>query len=143
MKPKASEEFSKLVRFSITVPEDLLNEFESGYYSENHENRSEAIRSLMRGYISNERWKSGNKKIFATVTIVYDHHIPELAGKLTEAQHDCGDVILCSTHVHINHRTCLECVIMKGFSDEIRKFESALKNIRGIKSFNINVSSEI
>ena len=140
MKPKVSE---KLVRFSVTVPEDLLNEFESGYYSENHENRSEAIRGLMRGYISNVRWKTGNKKIFATVTIVYDHHISELTAKLTEAQHDCGDVILCSTHVHINHTTCLECVIMKGFSDEIRKFESALKNIRGIKSFNINFSSEI
>ena len=140
---KTSDEQARLVRFSITVPEDLLNEFESGYYSENHGNRSEAIRNLMRGYVSNERWKSENQKIFATVTIVYDHHIPELAGKLTEAQHDCGDVILCSTHVHINHATCLECVIMKGFSGEIQKFITALKNIRGIKSFNVNVSSEI
>ena len=132
-----------LVRFSVTVPEDLLNEFESEYFSENRENRSEAIRNLMRGYISNERWKSGNKKIFATITIVYDHHIPELAGKLTEAQHDCGEIILCSTHVHINHQTCLECIITKGFSNEIQKFIAALKNIRGIKSLNVNVSSEI
>jgi len=140
---KTSDGQSRLVRFSITVPEDLLNEFEGGYYSENHGNRSEAIRALMRGYVSNGRWKSENQKIFATVTIVYDHHAPELAGKLTEAQHDCGDVILCSTHVHVNHATCLECVIMKGFSGEIRKFITALKNIRGIKSFNVNVSSEI
>ena len=132
-----------LIRFSVTVPEDLLNEFESEYFSENRENRSEAIRNLMRGYISNERWKTGNKKIFATVTIVYDHHIPELTGKLTEAQHDCGEIILCSTHVHINHETCLECVITKGFSNEIQKFITALKNIRGIKSLNVNVSSEI
>lgn len=132
-----------LIRFSVTVPEDLLNEFESEYFSENRENRSEAIRNLMRGYISNERWKTGNKKIFATVTIVYDHHIPELTGKLTEAQHDCGEIILCSTHVHINHETCLECVITKGFSSEIQKFITALKNIRGIKSLKVNVSSEI
>ena len=134
---------NNLIRFSVTIPEDLLNEFESDYYSENRANRSEAIRNLMRGYVSNERWKSENQKIFATVTIVYDHHIPELAGKLTEAQHDCGDVILCSTHVHINHETCLECVITKGFSNEIQKFIAALKNIRGIKSLNVNVSSEI
>ena len=134
---------SKLIRFSVTVPEDLLNEFESDYYSENRDNRSEAIRNLMRAYISNERWKTGNKKIFATVTIVYDHHIPELASKLTEVQHDCGEIILCSTHVHINHTTCLECVITKGFSNEIQKFITALRNIRGIKSLNLNVSSEI
>ena len=133
----------KLVRFSITVPEDLLNEFESEYYSENRENRSEAIRNLMRNYVANERWKTGNKKIFATITIVYDHHIPELTGKLTAAQHDCGEIIICSTHVHINHSTCLECVITKGFSNEIQKFIAALKDIRGIKSINVNVSSEI
>lgn len=134
---------SKLVRFSITVPEDLLAEFESDYYSEHRENRSESIRDLMRGYISNERWKTGNKKVFATVTIVYDHHISDLTGKLTEVQHDFGELILCSTHVHINHETCLECVITKGFSKEIQEFIAALKNIRGIKSLNVNVSSEI
>ena len=134
---------NKLIRFSVTVPEDLLNEFESSYYSENRENRSEAVRNLMRGYVSNERWKCGNREIFATITIVYDHHLPEVTGKLTAAQHDSGDIIICSTHVHINHSTCLECVITKGLSMDIQKFIEALKNIRGIKSFNVNVSSEI
>ena len=134
---------SKLVRFSVTIPEDLLNEFENEYYSENRENRSEAIRNLMRSYVAGERWKTGNKEIFATVTIVYDHHMPELTGKLTAAQHDCGGIIICSTHVHITHTTCLECVITKGLSSEIQKFIAALKNIRGIKSLNVNVSSEI
>ena len=133
----------KLVRFSITIPEDLLKEFESSYYSGERENRSEAIRNLMRGYISNERWKNNDKEIFATITIVYDHHLPELTRKLTAAQHDCGEIIICSTHVHINHSTCLECVITKGLTKDIQKFVETLKNIRGIKSFNVNVSSEI
>ena len=134
---------SQLIRFSITVPEDLLNEFESSYYAENRENRSEAIRNLMRRYVSDKRWKNGNKEIFATITITYDHHLPELTEKLTAAQHDNGEIIICSTHVHINHATCLECIITKGLSDDINKFIEALKNIRGIKSVNVNVSSEI
>ncbi|MBQ6775925.1 MAG: nickel-responsive transcriptional regulator NikR [Synergistaceae bacterium] len=136
-------ESSKLVRFSVTVPENLLAEFESSYYAESRDNRSEAVRNLMREYISRERWKLGNREIFATITITYDHHMPELTGKLTAAQHDCGDVIICSTHVHINHETCLECVITKGLSDDIQKFIEALKNIRGVKSLNVNVSAEI
>ena len=136
-------ESSKLVRFSVTVPENLLAEFESSYYAESRDNRSEAVRNLMREYISRERWKLGNREIFATITITYDHHMPELTGKLTAAQHDCGDVIICSTHVHINHETCLECVITKGLSDDIQKFIEALKNIRGVKRLNVNVSAEI
>ena len=73
----------KLIRFSITVPEDLLNEFEGSCYAENRENRSEAIRNLMRGYVSSERWKSNTGEVCAIVSIVYDHHINELTRKLT------------------------------------------------------------
>ena len=133
----------KLIRFSITVPEDLLAEFETSYYADNRANRSEAVRNLMRGYVSSERWKSNNGEICATVTIVYDHHLPELTRKLTAAQHDNGSVIICSTHVHLSHETCLECVITKGLADDIEKFIEALKNIRGIKSLNVNVTAEI
>ncbi|MBQ7594042.1 MAG: nickel-responsive transcriptional regulator NikR [Synergistaceae bacterium] len=133
----------KLIRFSITVPEDLLNEFEGSCYAENRENRSEAIRNLMRGYVSSERWKSNTGEVCAIVSIVYDHHINELTRKLTAAQHDFGHVIICSTHVHLNHETCLECVITKGLASDIQKFIEALRDIRGIKSLNFNVTAEI
>ena len=131
----------KLIRFSITVPEELLKEFESSY--EKLENRSEALRNLMRNYVAGERWKNNNREVYATITIVYDHHLPELTRKLTAAQHDYGEVIICSQHVHLNHETCLECVITKGLANEIQKFIEALKAIRGIKSLNVNVSAEI
>ena len=133
----------KLIRFSITVPEDLLNEFEGSCYAENRENRSEAIRNLMRGYISSERWKSDTGEVCAIISIVYDHHINELTRKLTSTQHDFGGVIICSTHVHLNHETCLECVITKGLANDIHKFIEALRDIRGIKSLSFNVTAEI
>ncbi|MBQ9432589.1 MAG: nickel-responsive transcriptional regulator NikR [Synergistaceae bacterium] len=134
---------TKLIRFSITVPEDLLAEFEGSYYAEHRPNRSESVRNLMREYISSERWRCSDGEICATITIVYDHHLPELTHKLTAAQHDSGNVIICATHVHLNHHTCLECVITKGNSQDIQKLIEALRKIRGIKSLNINVTSEI
>ena len=133
----------KLIRFSVAIPEKLLNEFEGKYYEKNRANRSEAIRNLMREYISSERWLCSSEKVCATVTIVYDHHINELTQMLTAAQHDCGDVIICSTHVHLNHETCLECIITQGLAKEIQKFIDALRKIRGIKSLNVNITSEI
>ncbi len=132
-----------LVRFSITVPEELLTEFEAGYYENHRANRSEAVRSLMREYVSGERWRASSGEICATITIVYDHHLPELTRSLTAAQHDSGDVIICSTHVHLNHSTCLECVIAKGNSRDIQKFADALRKIRGIKSLCVNITTEI
>ena len=136
-------EAEKLVRFSVTVPEGLLSEFERSYYAENRDNRSEAVRNLMREYISGERWRCSGGEVCATVTIVYDHHLPEVTRNLTSAQHDSGDVIICATHVHLNHSTCLECVITKGLAQDIQRFIEALRKIRGIKSLNINVTAEI
>lgn len=133
----------KLIRFSVTVPEDLLAEFESQYYAENRPVRSEAVRSLMREYISGDRWNISGGEVCATITVVYDHHLPELTRSLTSAQHDFGDVIICSTHVHLNHDTCLECIITKGNSHEIQKLVDALRMIRGVKSLNVNVTAEI
>ena len=138
-----SKDRENLVRFSVTVPENLLEEFEQRYYASNRNNRSEAIRNLMRKYISGERWRYNAGEIFATVTIVYDHHTNGLTGKLTAAQHDYGDMIICSTHAHISHETCLECIITKGLSEDIQKFVETLRSIRGIKSLNVNVASEI
>ena len=68
---------------------------------------------------------------------------PEVTRNLTSAQHDSGDVIICATHVHLNHSTCLECVITKGLSQDIQHFIEALRKIRGIKSLNINVTAEL
>ncbi len=143
MPKKKDFQKEKLVRFSITVPENLLNEFESNFPDSNNSNRSEHIRDLMRQRVVSERWKSGNKKIFATLTIVYDHHTPELVRNLTAVQHDNGNVILCSTHVHINHTTCLECVITKGNAQDINSFIQDLQEIKGIKSLNFSTVSEL
>ncbi len=132
-----------LIRFSITISAELLSEFEASYYENHRVNRSEAVRSLMREYVSGERWRLSEGEICATVTIIYDHHLPELTRSLTSAQHDSGDVIICSTHVHLSHTSCLECIITKGNSQEIQKFVDALRKIRGIKSLSVNVTAEI
>ena len=134
---------NKLIRFSVTIPEGLLSEFEGSYYAENRENRSEAVRKLMREYISSERWRCSEGEVCATITIVYDHHLPEVTRSLTAVQHDSGNVIICSTHVHLNHSTCLECVITKGLAQEIQKLIESLRKVRGIMSLNVNVTTEI
>ena len=134
---------NKLIRFSVTIPEGLLSEFEGSYYAENRENRSEAVRKLMREYISSERWRCSEGEVCATITIVYDHHLPEVTRSLTAVQHDSGNIIICSTHVHLNHSTCLECVITKGLAQEIQKLIESLRKVRGIMSLNVNVTTEI
>ena len=133
----------QLVRFSVTMPESLLAEFDRRISSMGKENRSEALRGLIRRYIAEERWKGEGDpgEVYGTVTLVYDHHVTNLTRELTEVQHDHGDIILCSTHVHVDHDTCLECVITRGPSPKIQAFLQALGKIRGIKSRDTVITS--
>lgn len=142
-----SENKNNLVRFSITMPDELLAEFDKHIALEGRENRSDVLRGLVRRYIAENRWKGSQdaqpSEVYGTVTLVYDHHVTDLMSELTGAQHDHGDVILCSTHVHVDHATCLECIIMKGISSDIQNFIDSLKKIRGIKSLEVVITSDI
>ena len=137
---------NNLTRFSITMPQDLLDEFDALIEREERPNRSDALRGLVRSYITQSRWQNDNNinsTVCGTVTLIYDHHVPDLMRSLTAVQHDCGNIILCSSHVHISHETCLECIIMRGAASKIKNFIAELKKIRRIKNIEAAVTSDI
>ncbi|MCR4819439.1 MAG: nickel-responsive transcriptional regulator NikR [Fretibacterium sp.] len=140
MRTGKTKKTSKLARFSITMPEPLLQEFDKRVQSSGRNNRSEAFRKLMRRYIAEEQWRAAadsgreEREVYGTVTLVYDHHLPNLTRRLTGVQHDHGKVILCTTHVHVAHDTCLECIVMRGAPGDVQNFLEALGALRGIKS---------
>ena len=65
--------------------------------------------------------------------MVYDHHRPNLTERLTEIQRGADTQILAATHVHLDHHNCLEVVIMKGRSAELRQIADQILSLRGVK----------
>jgi len=131
----------KLSRFGVTVPEDILEEFDLRLKRAGKDNRSDVIRQLMRRYITEERWQEENGQVYGNVTLMYDHHSSNISRDLTAAQHQSGETIVCSTHVHVDHNTCLECIVLKGEASRIRAFVESLGRIKGIKSVDTVITS--
>ena len=77
----------KLVRFGVSLDQHLLVDFDRLIERRRYTNRSEAIRDLIRDSLVGQEWDE-NKETVATITFVYDHHVPDLARKLTHIQHD-------------------------------------------------------
>ena len=65
--------------------------------------------------------------------MVYDHHQPKLSARLIEAQHHYHGKVLAVTHVHLDHRNCLEVIIVKGRGTEVQKLADQLLSLRGVK----------
>ena len=123
---------SSLIRTGISLEQELLDRFDLNIERKGYGSRSEAIRDLVRDHLVEEDVAS-NRRIVATLTLVYDHHRPKLSEQLIRAQHSYKGKVLATTHVHLDHRNCLEVIILKGRGVEVRRFADQLLSLRGVK----------
>ena len=123
---------TKLARFGVSLDQDLLAEFDRLIERRSYTNRSEAIRDLIRDSLVGQEWNE-NKDTVATITFVYDHHVPDLARKLVHIQHDFQGHIMAGMHVHLDHDHCLEVLVARGKGAAIRKVADALLSFKGVK----------
>jgi len=109
---------SKLVRFGVSLEEDLLVKFDNHIKKHKYTNRSEALRDMIRKELVKKEWTE-NKEVTGAITLVYDHHTRELVNKVLDVQHDHHDCILSTQHIHLDHHNCFKIIVTKGKSKEI------------------------
>ncbi|MDT8423750.1 MAG: nickel-responsive transcriptional regulator NikR [Desulfuromonadales bacterium] len=124
---------SDLARFGISIDEQLLQRFDELISNKGYDNRSEAIRDLIRATLVEEQWAQDDQETVGTVTLVYDHHTRDLADKLTEHQHSHHDAIISVLHVHLDAHHCLEVVVVKSTAKMVRKIADELIGAKGVK----------
>ena len=129
-----------LIRTGLSLERDLLTRFDRAIGRKGYQNRSEAVRDLIREHLVEEE-ADQNKVIVGTLTIVYDHHRPNLSEKLIAAQHHAASKVLAATHVHLDHHNCLEVVIMKGRSGAVRSLGDEILSLRGVKHGRLVITS--
>ena len=124
----------KLVRFGIAMDEDLLSKFDELVARRGSAtNRSEAVRDLVRDALVDEQWEAPDEEIVGTITMVFDHHANDLAEKLDSLQHAHHDKVVSSMHVHLDAHNCLEVIVVRGESGQIRGIAEALLGTKGVK----------
>jgi CopG family nickel-responsive transcriptional regulator len=129
-----------LVRTGLSLERELLERFDTAIRRKGYQSRSEAIRDLIRQDLV-EKAAEENKVIVGTLTMVYDHHQPNLSARLIEAQHAAASKVLAATHVHLDQHHCLEVVILKGRSGEIRRLADRILSLRGVKHGQLTVTA--
>ena len=124
---------SDLTRISVTMPEELLASLDD-YASRRGmaKNRSEVVRDLVRDALVKEKTEDEDTFIFATLTMVFDHHTNDLRDKLDDIQHAHFDEIISSMHVHVDEHNCLETIVMKGRSSVLRGIADSLLGTKGV-----------
>jgi CopG family transcriptional regulator, nickel-responsive regulator len=129
-----------LARFGVAMETSLLAKFDE-LVQERKCTRSELFRDLARAEIVRSQ-ATRRVEAFASVTIVYNHHVRELSEHLTELQHELGDQVRSTMHVHLDHERCLEVIVMRGRADRLQKVAEALFATRGVLQGSIEIVVE-
>jgi CopG family nickel-responsive transcriptional regulator len=123
----------ELTRIGVAIGSDLLARFDRFIAKQGYTNRSEALRDLIRDRLVAGAVGDPETPVVGTVTLIYDHHARLLPDKLMDLQHDHHDLIISTTHAHLDHHTCLEVVVVKGASKRVQKLADLLIGAKGVQ----------
>lgn len=128
-----------IIRFSVSLPQNLLENLDKNLTYRGYSSRSELVRDMIREKLNEESWNDENEPSIgvAVLVIVYDHHQRELNQRMIDIQHNSihrGQInILCNTHVHLDHHNCLETIILQGNRQNIENFSIEVGGLKGVK----------
>ena len=128
-------------RFTVSVPAALLRRFDGMVNQKGYENRSQAIADQMRDALVEHQQEYGSGEIAGTITLLYDHHKQHVQATLTDIQHDHHEVIVSTLHVHLDHRNCLEVLVVRGQAKTVKKIADELIAAKGVKHGKLTVTS--
>lgn len=130
----------ELVRFGVSMPSDLIQQFDQYINVQGYTNRSEAIRDLVRKALLQPGRIPPEQLVAGTIVMVYDHHVSELPLVLMELQHQYHSHIISNMHVHLNHEQCLEIIAVRGRMDKLRELQEQIQVHRGVLYCELSVT---
>jgi len=123
----------KVERIGVSLDKKLLSMFDKLIAKLGFQNRSEAIRHLIRRQLSVERLQHPKARAVGAVFLVYNHHSTKLMQKLTDLQHSHILQTISSMHIHLDEHDCLEVIVLRGQVSEINKMADSLLSLKGVK----------
>jgi CopG family nickel-responsive transcriptional regulator len=120
-------------RITITIDEQLAQELDKLVEDRGYQNRSEAVRDLVRaGMIHTDQAASG-KNCVACLSYVFDpatRELPKLLAKEFQEQHD---LCIATTRVALDHESAMEVCVLRGHTKNVRGFSERIIAQRGVR----------
>lgn len=126
---------SDIIRFGVSIDQDLLENFDRLTGERGYATRSEALRDLIRESLIQQKIEvEPDTQTLGSLTLVYDHHASNLVQEMGEIQHRFHSLVLSVMHLHVSHDDCMEVIALRGAAVEIVKLSNALLSLKGVKN---------
>ena len=124
----------RITRVGVSLEPELLDRFDRYMHKKGYTNRSQALRDLLRKTLMEAELADGrvSGEVVATLTIVYAHS-SGVTERLLKLQHGHHHGISSTTHIHVDSRTCLEVLVLKGSAEEVRHVADSIRTVKGVQ----------
>lgn len=123
-----------LSRFGVSLEEDLLHAFDQSIGGQGYQNRSEAIRDLIRDHLIQKKIGKSDEEVVGVISLLYDHRTHHLSDVLAEMQHKANVTVNASLHIHLDAHNCLEVIVVRGRSDKVHEVAGKLIATKGVQN---------
>ncbi|WP_437820364.1 nickel-responsive transcriptional regulator NikR [Sorangium sp. So ce1078] len=124
---------SDLVRFGVAMDRALLAEFDRRITAQGYENRSEALRDLVRADLTRAAWDEG-AEVAATLTVVYAPEMRELVLRISELEEQHAGSVVSSLLVRLDEGRVLQVMVLKGRGAALSALAGQLAGAKGVLS---------
>ena len=126
---------SELIRFGVSIDQNLLENYDKFINERGYANRSEALRDLIRDALIQQKIEAEAETVaLGSLTLVYDHHARNLPQEMGRIQHNFHETILSVMHLHVTHNDCMEIIALRGITREIVELANNLLSLKGVKN---------
>lgn len=127
-------------RFTVSIDDQLMTAFDAFMARKGYNNRSEAVRDLIRDHLGAERLSAPPAgDCVACLSYVYDHDERQLASRLVDAQHRRHQLSRATMHVHLDHHDCMEVTVLEGRTADVTEFAEELMAEKGVRHGRLNL----
>ena len=131
-------------RFTISLDDQLAQEFDTWIATRSYANRSEAVCDLLRAELERDSQQLGHAaECVASLSYVYNRHELDVAQRLTTLHHDNHDLLVSSMHVPLDHEYRLETLALRGNVRAVQGFADAVCAQRGVRHGKLNLISVV
>jgi CopG family nickel-responsive transcriptional regulator len=133
---------SGVVRFSVSLPPSLVEDFDEIWKAKGYDNRSRAVHDAFCSFISEYKFAYKETEILAgAIILVYYLDKRGLLSQIVKIQHNFEDIISSTTHIHLTKNKCLEIIAVKGIAKDIQNLSQELRTKKGVKELKMAVAS--
>jgi len=133
---------SDLVRFGVAMDRALLEAFDARIAGRGYENRSEALRDLVRADLTRAAW-DGGAFVAATLTLVYENQVREVIARLTEAEAAHPGLVASSLRVPLGPERTLEVTVLRGAAADLSAFAGKAAGVKGVLACELTLAASL